>query len=225
MAVQCALPKGLCGVPCVRDVRVPVEGLSASEVEFWVTLTSLGWHRHMGFCMQLCFLDGMVQSGSVARRRAAAMCNVMKTFDESVSSVSVCGLLYHVLQHQVFDKCLERCLEKVPVWGICPHVVRCRFSEVAGVGVWEVATAMAAALPAWSTRDLLQYGAFPWFKWIFRRGSPPLFDCTHDDFIVASDSNFFRRYGLTLPVLRLQWRRWHARLRKRWWVMLAMSLM
>ena len=89
-----------------------------------------------------------------------------------------------------------------------------------------MSTVMARALPACWTRELLQYGAFPWYEWFFRQGLAPRFSSTHsrtlDQSIVTSDRDFFTLYGVTLPDIRLHWRRWHARLHKRQWLMVVL---
>jgi hypothetical protein len=81
-------------------------------------------------------------------------------------------------------------------------------------------------LPAFWTRELLQYGAFPWYEWFFQQGLAPRFGSTHsrkhDQSIVTADRVFFTRYGVTLPEIRQHWRRWHARLCKRQWLMLVL---
>jgi hypothetical protein len=61
------------------------------------------------------------------------------------------------------------------------------------------------------SRNMFSFGALPW----------TLYNVDGSDSVCLPTQYtlFYTRYGIALPDARLQWRRWHARLRKRQWMM------
>lgn len=208
MAAPCCLlrglrlPRGVCRVPCVRDEDVACSDLSEVEVRFRDKLCSLVSDLTRGNMdvvdVGIRVLDDMVESGSVRRSKAASMANVMALHPRGFAF----GVLYLVL-YRTRDVDQRECMQRVLKWGTCPHVVSYRAGRAAAViGHWP---------PRDLTRDLFSFGALPW----------TLYNVYGSDsaYLPTQYGVFYTRYGIALPDARLQWRRWHARLRKRQWMM------
>jgi hypothetical protein len=205
----------------VRDEHLNVE-LTVAEEEFrsilWACLCiGARWgsvfplcHTN-GTCDTVAVLDDMVQKGLVARARAAALCNVLAAMDKWCV-----GLLWHVVD------CRQDCLHKVLAWGVCPHVGSSVHAIACIYGVLGHGLRMAAVL------ELLSYGACPWYAWRPRDTGQALtwpHDWPGDDDIAEDFQGGSKVSHLTVAEIRVQWRRWHARLRKRQWVMLRVTLL
>jgi len=210
--VRCPLwlPAGICRVPCVRDERALTD-LSAAEMKFQDLLCRLLQPEMTPDCICgiVILLNGMVQEGLVAHRRAAALCNVLGCRQVSTPQYVHVGLLWAVLYSQHLPGC--KCLAQVLAWGICPHVVS-QYRQ----GI--VSTVMGRNLQASAVQDLLMYGALPWYR-LSDKDEPVGSDIE----FLQRDFPYFSHHGVAVAALRLHWRRWHARLRKRQWVMLAAS--
>jgi len=209
------LPKGTCVVPCVRDAA-PIESkdMTAPETCFWDTLWALVEAPRMlsydSVCRVVGPLDAMVREGSVARGRAAVMCNAMSTRDDYAHSP-----LWSVVHPVHAFRCQERCLEKVLAWGMCPHV------REHHVKLQRTFGPMYGYSASWAPRGYIQtlwiHGAFPCNIW-HRDGvcAAHMYPTTHPVFCAHGGPNGDGPF--------VQWRRWHARLRKRQWLKMAGTL-
>ncbi len=199
----------------MRDVQDTAD-LSVTEKHFRGTLWSyLGIGQDEGHiykqpcgCDTVARLDDMVQRGLVARARAAALCNVL-----AISDFWSHGMLWRLVQeHRYAVGC--RCVQKVLAWGVCPHVSTYAAASTAIFGF------LGSNVPKAVERELLSYGACPWYAWYARKTASARTQVAFGDGAILQDAD---AESLPLAELRLHWRRWHARLCKRRWVMLAMA--
>jgi hypothetical protein len=126
------------------------------------------------------------------------------------------GLLWYVL-HVFHDECVQGCVGRMLAWGTCPHVYSMKDSVMAGV--------MARKLPVLVMQQLMDYGTCPWGSWGMlgcRRRSTAI-SWYENVMMCQNDAAFFQHAGLSLSDVRMQFRRWHARLRKRQWLTRAMT--
>ena len=218
------LPSGCCRVPCVRDTG-QVTDLSAAEAAFHSAVWGLvktSWKEGitpneksapLSVCVTVRALDDMIQDGRVQRARAAMVCNLMAAVVDTFykNDPIARGLLWYVLQYGRRQECSEGCLERVLAWGVCPHVVSARNGGLVMSGVM----AQGLSLPAMQL--LLNHGACPWSTWTTFATSGFVLDDLRS---YREDRAFFKHKSTTLADMRLQWRRWHARLRRRQWMMM-----
>jgi hypothetical protein len=196
------LPRGVCRVPCVLDEHVACSDLSEAEVRFRDKLWSLVCDLTRGNMdvvdVGIRELDNMVKSGSVRRCKAASIANVMALHPRGFAF----GVVY-LVRYRTRDVDQRECMQRVLNWGTCPHVLSYRAGRAAAVvGHWP---------PRDLTRNMFSFGALPW----------TLYNVDGSDSVCLPTQYtlFYTRYGIALPDARLQWRRWHARLRKRQWMM------
>ncbi len=191
------IPAPLCPAKCCKGLSgwpaTPAENRFLDTVRRacgrFITGSSLG------FCASVEALYDAVTRGDVDRRRAAAMASTLFTTTSSnVESyhASAFGLL-HVCSSGYLCTSSCRCLTLVLSWGTCPHVIR-------RLGVHYYGSFCEWCQYSKEVQGtLLLYGALPWMRTL------PISSCTDVQRPFQAKHQW-------------QWRRWHAREKRRVWV-------